>query len=434
MEHKVYEKIGEEVYSHKASNGLEIIIIPKKNYKKVYAGIQVGFGSKYRHFITDKEYFIPQGVAHFLEHKLFTNEDGSDITEEFVKIGLDCNAYTDFKSTVYYFSGLNRDEEISSGINLLLDFTQKPYFDEKGIEREKEIIIQELLMYNDSPQNQLHFGLLKNLYNNYAVRDDAVGTIEEIKSINKDLLYMCYNIFYHPNNMKLLIVGDVDCEKIISLVEENQKNKVFPTYNKTQLIIDEDNIVTKTNEANMDVSIPKFGLGIKPYFLINLDSLEKNSEKQEFIYKFYLSLVLGTHSKFYQNLINDKLINGSFRSSSYFDENSGYYLFYTDTDKPKELEKRLIKRLTRKTNDNKKSLLSEKYFLLYKKKAFGSNFVSTNSISGLFYNYLDFLSENKDFFKIFDVIESITFSDIEKVRIDRNIISSFIIYPIKKQA
>ena len=260
-----YNNIKETVFQEIFDNGLNLKIIPKKGYKKTFVCLGTNYGSLTNIFkpIDGKEYQeMPLGIAHFLEHKMFEKEDESDISNKFAELGLEVNAYTDYTETVYLFYG---SSNLEAGINLLLDFVQNPYFNKESIENEKGIIKQELLMYLDSPKERLHNGLMENMFKKYPLRYDVGGTVESIFNITPELLYKCHNTFYHPSNMILVIVGDVDPIYIRDIVLENQSKKQFIE----DLIIDrkfdfEDEVVNnKTSSVNMDVVRPKVTVGIK---------------------------------------------------------------------------------------------------------------------------------------------------------------------------
>src|SRR3954453_11844038 len=226
MEKIEFNQIQEEIYHEKLENGLEVFILPKKGFNKTYATFTTKYGSIDNHFMPlEKSEFlkVPDGIAHFLEHKLFEKEDG-DVFQQFSKQGASANAFTSFTRTAYLFSSTSN---VELNLDTLMDFVQEPYFSEKTVEKEKGIIGQEITMYDDNPDWRLYFGLIQNLYQNHPVKIDIAGTIESISHINKDLLYECYNTFYHPSNMLLFIVGPVDPNQFMDQVRENQSKKVY---------------------------------------------------------------------------------------------------------------------------------------------------------------------------------------------------------------
>ena len=212
MEKIEFKQLQEELYHEKLENGLEVYILPKKGFNKTFATFTTKYGSIDNHFVPleSEEYIkVPDGIAHFLEHKLFEKEDG-DVFQQFSKQGASANAFTSFTRTAYLFSSTSN---VELNLDTLMDFVQEPYFSEKTVEKEKGIIGQEITMYDDNPDWRLYYGVIQNLYENHPVRIDIAGTVESISHINKDLLYECYGTFYHPSNMLLFVVGPVNVEQ-----------------------------------------------------------------------------------------------------------------------------------------------------------------------------------------------------------------------------
>src|SRR6476620_4505251 len=198
MEKIEFNQIQEEIYHEKLENGLEVFILPKKGFNKTYATFTTKYGSIDNHFMPlEKSAFlkVPDGIAHFLEHKLFEKEDG-DVFQQFSKQGASANAFTSFTRTAYLFSCTSNVEQ---NLNTLLHFVQEHYFSEKTVEKEKGIIGQEIQMYQDNPDWRLYFGLIDSLFVKHPIKIDIAGTIESISKITKDLLYECYETFYHPS-------------------------------------------------------------------------------------------------------------------------------------------------------------------------------------------------------------------------------------------
>ena len=226
MEKIEFKQLQEELYHEKLENGLEVYILPKKGFNKTFATFTTKYGSIDNHFVPlgSEEYIkVPDGIAHFLEHKLFEKEDG-DVFQQFSKQGASANAFTSFTRTAYLFSSTSN---VELNLDTLMDFVQEPYFSEKTVEKEKGIIGQEITMYDDNPDWRLYYGVIQNLYENHPVRIDIAGTVESISHINKDLLYECYGTFYHPSNMLLFVVGPVNVEQTMKQIKDNQNKKQF---------------------------------------------------------------------------------------------------------------------------------------------------------------------------------------------------------------
>lgn len=219
-----YPDFDEKVYQEVLANGLTVNIVPKVGFHKTYASFTVNYGSVDSTFISLNDNKItnrPDGVAHFLEHKLFEKAD-YDAFELFGQLGADSNAFTSYTKTSYLFSTV---ENVRKCIETLLDFVQSPYFTNDSVEKEKGIIAQEIMMYDDDYNWRLYSGIVENLYPNSPLSKDIAGTVESIKNISTKDLYECYQAFYQPSNMDLFVVGAVDPDEVISWIKENQSKK-----------------------------------------------------------------------------------------------------------------------------------------------------------------------------------------------------------------
>ena len=215
-------KIKEKAYVEELENGLKVMIIPKKNTKKKYIIWGTHFGSIDNHFImpqTGEEVYIPDGVAHFLEHKMFEQPNGTNSLDTLMALGIDANAYTTNDHTAYLFECTNHFEE---GLNELMDYVQHPYFTQENVEKEKGIIGQEIGMYDDDPGWRLYINAMDCLYKENPIKIDIAGTVESISKITPDVLYKCYNTFYHPSNMVLVACGDFEPERILEEIKKRQ--------------------------------------------------------------------------------------------------------------------------------------------------------------------------------------------------------------------
>lgn len=426
MKKTIYDNINEIVYEEKLSNGLTIKIIPKPGYKKVFACFGTNYGSLTNKFVpyNESEYVeVPLGIAHFLEHKLFAMEDGTDAANIFTEMGLEANAYTDYTETVYLFSGTS---EIENGINLLLDFVQKPYFTDENVESERGIIEQELLMYLDMPRDRLHSGLMENMFEVYPLRYDVGGTVEEIKKIDKETLYKCYNTFYHPSNMSFIIVGDVDCDKIFELIRSNQNKKDFPKPLdiKRNFLVEDENVVRKYSSIKMDVSIPKIAIGFKLPF-------EKYSYNENMMIELYLKIILesklGPSSDFYQELLDEELISGSLGYSVFLDDKCGYVKVSADSKKPEEYSKKMKEFLLKLS----KVKIENNEFERFKKAILGSFLKSLNSLEFIASSFIEYDFKNCDLFSSIKLLENSTLKDVKKMGkyFKESALTEFVVFP-----
>lgn len=226
MHKQTYVDIEETLYTKKLENGLTVLLLPKQEMSKTYGLFSTDYGSIDQTFVPindDREITVPDGIAHFLEHKLFEKED-RDVFADFSKQGASPNAFTSFTKTAYLFSATNH---IEKNVLTLLDFVQDPFFSEASVEKEKGIIAQEIKMYNDQPNWQSFMGTIQAMFKNHPVKIDIAGTVESIEKITKDDLYTCYRTFYHPENMTFFLTGNFNGEEMMSLIGKISPVKIL---------------------------------------------------------------------------------------------------------------------------------------------------------------------------------------------------------------
>lgn len=300
------KKLDETVFCGKHPSGLEIRVLPKEGYDSAYAVFGVKYGSIDTAVKNASGEFetIPEGTAHFLEHKLFESED-LNAFERFAKTGASANAYTSFEKTAYLFKGSDKIEE---SLEILLDFVQNPYFTQQTVEKEQGIIGQEIRMYQDLPDWQVMFNMLKALYCSHPVRIDIAGTQESIAKIDADLLYRLYENFYNPANMVLCVVGGIEPEKVAEIVEKNIK-KTQGTECERRFEKENPVPVQSYIEEKLSVAQKQFMLGFKEDISEPLLSLEDEIASQ-----IMLEAVTGKSSPLFKKLLDEELIDMAFGS------------------------------------------------------------------------------------------------------------------------
>ena len=336
------KRLNEEVHFEHLENGLDVILIPKKGATNYYATYATHFGSLNYKFKApgDTEITtVPDGVAHFLEHKLFEEEDGINALDKLSKIGANANAYTSFNHTAYLFSCNSKFDE---AFDILLKFVQSPYLTDENVEKEKGIIGQEIKMYDDDPEWQVFFNLLSALYGpNHAVSKDIAGTCETIAEITPEILYKCYNTFYDPSNMVIAVSGDIDVEKVLNKIKESvKKGEEKPSIERYYGEISKE-VFNKRVEKNMDVSIPLCVVGFKDTKAQRLRMAgykEDNTDliKRDVAIEILLSLIAGESSSLFEELYNSGTITKSFGLDFTFEEDYAYSSFSFES---KEVDK-----------------------------------------------------------------------------------------------
>ena len=410
MEKISFDQLQEELYFEKMSNGLNVYVLPKKGFNKTYATFTTKYGSIDNHFMPlEKQDFVkvPDGIAHFLEHKLFEKEDG-DVFQQFSRQGASANAFTSFTRTAYLFSSTSNVEQ---NLETLIDFVQDPYFTEKTVEKEKGIIGQEITMYDDNPDWRLYFGLIQNLYKNHPVKIDIAGTIESITPITADLLYECYGTFYHPSNMLLFIVGPVDPKAIMDQVRENQGKKEYSSQPEIQRKFDEEPVEAdqKKQVLKMNVQTSKCLLGIKA---LHVNQSGEEMLKNELTMNVFLDLLFGKSSDNYEQLYSSGLIDETFSYDYTQEQGFGFAMVGGDTREPDKLAETLENMLM---EAKKGGVFNEDQLGRAIKKKIGSFLRAVNSPEYIANQFTRYAFNDMNLFEVVPVLEKITLRDVEKL-------------------
>lgn len=408
MEKINFDQLQEELYHEKLSNGLNVYILPKKGFNKTFATFTTKYGSIDNNFVPlgKEEYVkVPDGIAHFLEHKLFEKEDG-DVFQQFSKQGASANAFTSFTRTAYLFSSTS---DVEKNLETLVDFVQDPYFSEKTVEKEKGIIGQEITMYDDNPDWRLYFGLIQNLYQNHPVKIDIAGTIESISHITKDLLYECYNTFYHPSNMLLFIVGPVDPNKFMDQVRENQAKKVYKDMPEIKRKFDEEPAQSAQQKQvlEMNVQTSKCLIGMKA---LHVDQSGSELLKNELTMNVLLDLLFGKSSENYNQLYNEGLIDETFSYDYTQEQGFGFAMVGGDTENPDKLAEQLKTMLF---NAKNATSFTEDQLERAKKKKIGAFLRAVNSPEYIANQFTRYAFNDMNLFDVVPTLEKITLNDVK---------------------
>lgn len=389
------------------SNGLKVFYMPKKNYVKKYAIYSTNYGSIDNIFIPigdEKEIVVPEGIAHFLEHKLFEEPD-INIFDEFAKLGSYVNAFTSNNQTAYLFSCV---DDFEKNLELLVGFVQEPYFTDDNVEKEKGIIQQEIIMYNDSPDWKVYSNCLTGMYAKHPVRIDIAGTVESIKSINKELLYKCYNTFYNPSNMLIFMIGDIDFKKALAIIEKKQRKTEKLEKGISRIKIEEpESINEKLIEENSSVSIPLFNIGFK--------DLDVGYDGHKLVHKeictnILLEVLYGNSSDFFWRLYEEGLINDSFGFQYLGYRDYGYAILAGESNNPREVHKRILQN----AESAMKKGISESEFDRIKRKLIGYYIVELNSIENMATSFINYSYKNYSLLNYLETLESITIQNLEE--------------------
>jgi predicted Zn-dependent peptidase len=405
MESVHYDHLKETLYYEVMDNGLRVYVLPKEGFNKTYASFATRYGSVDNHFRVEgqAEITVPDGIAHFLEHKMFEEPQG-DIFATFASQGASANAFTSFDQTVYLFSAT---ENIDDNLETLINFVQHPYFTDQNVDKEKGIIGQEIGMYQDNADWRVYFGLIEAMFKVHPVHIDIAGTVESISTITKETLYSCYEAFYHPSNMLLFVVGGVKPEEVFELVRNNQAKKSYEPQGTIERLFEAEpvEVAEKKTVNKLTVSMPKclFGYKEKHVGLQGEDLL-----KRDLTTKLMLDLLLGSSTQLYQKLYDEELISDSFgyeyNSSSHY----GFSIIGGDTRDPDLL----LSRIHEEVEQIVKEGFKESDFERSRKKKMGGYLRMLNSPENIAHEFTKYQFRGSDFFSILQVYESITLKDV----------------------
>ncbi len=393
------ERLREKYYEIEHSSGLRIFVLPKEGYRSTYAIIGTPFGSINTQFeLKEGKVTVPDGIAHYLEHKLFESEDG-DAFSKYAETGANANAYTSFDKTCYLF---NCTEQFSKSLSILLELVTSPYFTKETVAKEQGIIGQEIKMYEDSPEWRVLFNLLGAMYHNHPVRVDIAGSIESIAEITPESLYTCYNSYYNLHNMALSVVGNVDIDEVLEIcdkyLKEQENAEVISLFPDEPYEIKESYV-----EQIFPVAVPIFNFGFK----LKGDRLHTEEELANL--DVLLFMLASSTSPMYRELMDKELINSTFSYEMF--EGGGYsaILFSGESRDPQKVSK-IIKAYFDKA---KAEGLLETDFIDAKKATYGDALSSLNSVDTVANMLEDFYFSKR---KIFDYYDAIGNADISKAQ------------------
>lgn len=404
-------KVRETLFMEKLENGLTVMIIPKPGSQKKYLIWGTNYGSNDYKFIVPgekQETTVPKGVAHFLEHKLFEQENGTNSLDTLTALGVNANAYTTNDHTAYLFECTDNFYE---AMDELMDYVQHPYFTDENVEKEKGIIGQEIMMYDDYPDWRVYLNTMEAMYHNNPVKLDITGTIDTISKIDKEILYKCYNTFYNPSNMAMVICGDFKPEVMIKevkkrLIDTRSNGEIKRIYPE-----EPDTIVKNKIEQKLEVSQPLYTIGIK-------DSRDncKFENKNEIIKKhisieILLNLLIGRSSRLYQELYNKGIIYSQPSLDYEFSRTYAHVLITGQSEKPEEVLNKLKKEVISLKNNGINVNDAERM----KKMIYGGYIREFNDVTDISRMFLADYFRGINSFEYLEEIEGINVEYLEQV-------------------
>ncbi|CIS25742.1 MULTISPECIES: EF-P 5-aminopentanol modification-associated protein YfmH [Streptococcus] len=421
FEEKYYPAVKEMIYRTRLSNGLTVVLLPKKEFKEVYGSVTVQFGSVDT-LITEvdgdvKEY--PAGIAHFLEHKLFEREDSSDLMSVFTSLGADSNAFTSFTKTNYLFSST---DYLLENLDLLDELVTSAHFTEASILREQDIIQQEREIYQDNPDSCLFFSTLANLYPGTPLATDIVGSEESISKINLTNLQENFARFYKPVNMSLFLVGDFDVEKVQDYFERKKlKDLDVQELAREKFVLQP---VKQTDSMRMEVSSPKLAIGIRG----KREVAEADCYRHHILLKLLFSMMFGWTSDRFQKCYESGKIDASLSLEIEVTSRFHFVMLTMDTKEPVALSHQFRKAIRNFTKDLD---ITEDHLDIIKREMFGEFFSSMNSLEFIATQY-DAFEHGETIFDLPKILQEITLEDVLEAGhhlIDDGDIVDFTIFP-----
>ena len=416
-------KIREKLYTKKMKNGLTVMVIPKKGIRKKYVIWGTHYGSNDSKFIVPGEEQVtevPKGVAHFLEHKMFEQENGKNSLDVLSGLGVNANAYTTNNHTAYLFECTDNFYE---ALDELMDYVQHPYFTDKNVEKEKGIINQEIMMYDDYPEWKVYLNCLDGMYHTNPVKLDITGTIETVSKIDKDILYKCYNTFYNPSNMCMVICGDFVPEKILEEVEKRLLDTKPCGEIKRIYEPEEKSIVKNKVEINMEVSIPIFVIGIK------CEPVKQQEKVRNHIaIEILLNMIIGESSELYQELYKSGVILSTPSFDYEFTDEYAHILISGASRDPDLLYNKLIEKIQKL----KKDKINKDDFKRIKKLIYGIYAKEFNDVQDIARMFLSDFMKGINSFDYLEEIDSVDLEYIEQV-LNTNFKEEKMVYSVIKE-
>ncbi|MFD2829722.1 EF-P 5-aminopentanol modification-associated protein YfmH [Corticicoccus populi] len=401
-----YKTIDEKVYQETLDNGLDVFIINKPGYNKKFVTYTTKYGSLDDQFTANGvSHKVPDGIAHFLEHKMFEKEDG-DVFNLFSKNGANANAFTSFDRTSYLFS---TTEQFYPNLKLLMDMVEQPYFTDETVAREVGIINEEIKMYQDNPGYRLYFETLNAMYQNLPVKIDIAGTLDSISEITKEHLFLCHETFYHPSNMVLIMVGDYNVEEVIGYVKEHQSKREISDEMAIERLLPEEprEVNTRKKVLELDVNETKVMLGFKHH-----QDLEDPDDrlKRDISMMFALDMLFGEQSEYYYEMLNSRLIDDSFNFSHQEETQFSHVLMTTNTDAPDAFKDRILEIIEEAKHNN---TITKERLDNQKREVIGDFLSSLNSPEYIANQYTKYHLDGYDLYQLPEIIEDITLEEVK---------------------
>lgn len=397
-----YDRVRETMLSHTLPNGLRVCFVPKEGFSKTFALLATDFGSVDAHFTLEDgtRVCVPAGIAHFLEHKMFENEDGNTL-QKFAATGAAPNAFTSHNMTAYHFSCTERFEE---NLEILLKTVFTPYFTDENVEKEKGIIGQEIGMMDDQPFWQAYTGMYQGLYHEHPVRIPIAGSVESIAGITPGLLLQCYEAFYTPANMALVVCGGADFDAVLALAERfspaGKKRLPARDYGARR-----ETVCQSVVGKRMAVSQPYFIVGLKDEAVQSGES----ALRRQLLGELCCRILAGETSPLYAELYRERLITRQFDSGYSLHPGAACAYFVGSGRDPAAVRDKLVQRAQAFARDG----VPAELFGRAKRAAYGMTLRTLDQPDEICRAQCEFLFRGEDFLRFPEVCDTIGAEDVQ---------------------
>ena len=421
-----YPRLGEKLYRRQLSNGLTVMVDPRPGFTKKLAYFVTDFGSIHTQFeLEGRKIRVSDGIAHFLEHKMFDLPGDRDVTAELAALGAGTNAFTSYDVTAYYISCT---ENFESALKLLLEFVSTPYFTQESVQKEIGIIDQEIGMHLDNPDSRVFENLTASLYHQHPIRVPILGSSESIREITPQMLHDCHRAFYTPGNMMLCVVGDVDPDRVAEIAEEMLGTQPRPVGKKLRDWEETMEPVAALQQMEMEVAMPMFNLGFKCEY----PGSGEAAIRQEMVGDLAAEALFGESSELYLKLYEEGLIDSSFGGGFETIDGMAMLLCSGDSDDAEAIRDAVLAQAEKIVREG----VEEDAFLRMKRSAFGRRVRDLDSFDSTCFRLCAYAMSDYDYFNFPDLYERIEKEEIRQflrrvVRPERCSLS--IINPLKEE-
>ena len=425
MEKRNYPDLKEQILWEKLPNGLTVAIVPRPGFTRKLCYFATDFGSIHTDFSIDGvRYTVPEGIAHYLEHKLFDMPRG-EVSPEFAALGASVNAFTSYDMTAYHFTCT---EHFQEALRLLLEFVSTPYFTEQSVEKEQGIIGQEIGMNEDAPDTQIFERLMGAMYRTHPVKEPILGTTESISKITPETLNLCHRAFYRADNMLLCIVGDVDADSVREIALQTVPAPSEEVVTSLRTWQEELTCPQDITTCTMEVAMPTFQLGFK------CQPLDRGEEavRREVIGELAAEALFGEASALYLRLYEEGLIDTSFGGGFETVEGMAMLTATGDSDDPEAVRDAILGEVSRLVQEG----IGEENLMRMKRSALGRRIRGLDSFDSICFRICAYYFSGYDYFCFPELYQAVTEQEIlaflkESVQPERMSLS--VIYPKEEE-